>query len=347
MAETMRRRNLWFIFAAGILASSCKTTQQDSSSDVQGAMAANALGELVSADTPEEVVKAVTKRLNDVNRYTNTGEIASAANCPVSESDPCSLVNIFIEFETAGTPTVGHTAISISRGVAGEDVNNRNDMFFDFGPGTDIIDGKKVKVGDPGIFSLPPGPVNGLFSGVPGTQWWDNPHRFSNFTTASEIGVREIMENLDRLADDYTVMRVPICVNRSHAALMTRYWVKTYMNMPTYRIPGNHCTSMVAQSFESTLYASQKLNQSTLGWAAETLDAYVPNPREIKRWITSPTGYAERVLSGKYSGTLDYRHQCGVLKGKAPKAVVVRTENMFLDPKMKDHVKWTTDRSMP
>ena len=33
---------------------------------------------------------------------------------------------------------------------------------------------------------------------------------------------------------------------------MDRYWVKAYMNMPTYRIPGNHCTSMVAQSFEST-----------------------------------------------------------------------------------------------
>ncbi len=344
----MKRRSLWFIFAAGVFAASCKTTSEESDSEVQGAVAANILGEMVSANTPEEVVKAVTKRLNDVNHYTNTGDVANAANCPVAESDPCSLVNIFIEFETAGTPTVGHTAISISRGIAGEDVNNRDDMFFDFGPGQDTLEGKKVKVGDPGIFSLPPGPVNGLFAGVPGTQWWDNPHRFDNVSTASEIGVREIMANIDTLADDYTVIRVPICVNRSHAALMSRYWTKTYMSMPTYRIPGNHCTSMVAQSFESTLNASLSLNKSTIGWAAENLDAYVPNPREIKRWITSPTSYAERVLaSANYSGTLNYSHQCGSLKGKAPKAIVVRTEAMFLDAKLKDHVRWTADRSVP
>lgn len=342
------KSNLWFIFAAGILASSCKTTaQREPSSEVQGAVGANILGRLVSANTPEEAVAAMTKRLSDINRYATTGEAASAANCPVSESDPCSLINIFIEFETAGTPTVGHTALSISRGIPGEDVNNRDDMFFDFGPGTDIINGKKVKVGQAGVFSLPPGPINGLFSGVPGTQWWDNPHRFDNVSTASEIGVHQIMANIDRLADDYTVIRVPICVSRAHGALMSRYWTKAYTDMPTYRIPGNHCTSMVAQSFESTLNASLKLNQSSIGWAAETLDAYVPNPREIKRWITSPTGYAERVLSGTYSGTLDYRHQCGDLKGKTPKAVVIRTEKLFQDPELKDVVKWTTDRSMP
>ncbi len=344
----MAKRNLWFIFTAGILASSCKTTaNQESSSEVQGAIGAQILGELVAADTPEEVRQAITKRLNDINRYATNGNAASAENCPISEKDPCSLINIFIEFETAGTPTVGHTALSISRDIPGEDVNNRDDVFYDFGPGNDIIDGKKVKVGQPGVFSLPPGPVNGLFSGVPGTQWWDNPHRFDGVSTASEIGVRQIMENIDSLADDYTVIRVPICVTKAHGALMNRYWVKTYLDMPTYRIPGNHCTSMVAQSFESTINASMSLNKTTLGWAAETLDAYVPNPREIKRWITSPTGYAERVLSGNYSGTLDYRHQCGDLKGKAPKAVVIRTESLFQDVGLKPHVKWTTDRSMP
>ncbi len=344
----MKRSNLLFIFAAGVLASSCRTTtQQEPSSEVQGSVGANVLGRLVAANTPEEVVQAITKRLNDVNRYTNVGDAATAANCPVSASDPCSLVNIFIEFETAGTAAVGHTAISISRGLAGEDVNDRNDMYYDFGPGTDMIDGKKVKVGDPGVFSLPPGPMNGLFSGVPGTQWWDNPHRFENVSTAAEIGVRTIMENIDSLANDYTVIRVPICVNRAHAALMARYWTKAYMDMPTYRVPGNHCTSMVAQSFESTFNASLRLNKTTLGWAAEKLDAYVPNPREIKRWITSPTSYAERVLSGNYSGTLDYRHQCGDLKGKAPKAIVVRTEGMFLDPSLKNQVRWTADRSIP
>lgn len=344
----MKNRNLWFIFAAGILASSCKTTEkQEPSSEVQGAFGGNILQSLVAADTTEEVLEAIVKRLNDINRYATTGDAASAVNCPVSDTDPCSLINIFIEFETAGTGSVGHTALSISRGVPGEDVNNRDDVFYDFGPGSDIIDGKKVKVGQPGIFSLPPGPVNGLFSGVPGTQWWDNPHRFGNVSTSSEIGVREIMANIDTLADDYTVIRVPICVTKAHAALMNRYWVKTYLDMPTYRIPGNHCTSMVAQSFESTLNASMSLNKSTLGWAAETLDAYVPNPREIKRWITSPTGYAERVLSGKYSGTLDYRHQCGDLKGKAPKAVVVRTEALFQHVELKPHVRWTTDRSIP
>ena len=343
----MTRSTLWFIFATGILASSCKTTNNsESGSDVQSAAAANVLGELVAANTPEEVKQAITKRLNDLNRYTNTGESASAANCPVSESDPCSLINIFIEFETAGTANVGHTALSVSRGLADEDVNNRNDMFFDFGPGTDILDGKKVKVGDPGVFSLPPGSVAGLFSGVPGTQWWDNPHRFG-VSTASEIGVREIIENIDSLANDFTVIRVPICVSRAHAALMSRYWTKAYMDMPTYRIPGNHCTSMVAQSFESTFNAAMSLNKSTIGWAAESLDAYVPNPREIKRWITSPTSYAERVLSGNYGGTLDYRHQCGNLKGKAPKAIVVRTEEMFLNPKITNLVRWTTDKSIP
>ena len=155
------------------------------------------------------------------------------------------------------------------------------------------------------------------------------------------------MANLDRFADDYTVIRVPICVSRAHGALMARYWTKAYMDMPTYRIPGNHCTSMVAQAFESTFNAAMSFNKTTVGWAAENLDAYVPNPREIKRWITSPTAYAERVLSGNYSGTLDYRHQCGALKGKMPKAVVVRTEEMFLDPSMKDHVRWTTNKSNP
>ena len=87
----MKRRSLWFIFAAGVFAASCKTTSEESDSEVQGAVAANILGEMVSANTPEEVVKAVTKRLNDVNRYTNTGDVANAANCPVAESDPCSL----------------------------------------------------------------------------------------------------------------------------------------------------------------------------------------------------------------------------------------------------------------
>jgi hypothetical protein len=44
---------------------------------------------------------------------------------------------------------------------------------------------------------------------------------------------------------------------------------------------------------------------------------------------------------------LDYRHQCGNLKGKAPKAIVVRTEEMFLNPKITKLVRWTTDKSMP
>lgn len=327
---------------------SCKTAAPaETNSEIRGGAAYDAVSDYMTANTDEEVIAAVTKRLEDLNRYTSMGEAANYNNCPVAADDPCSLVNIIIEFERPGSGSVGHTAVSISRTVPGEDVANRNDQFYDFGPGTDEMDGKKVKVGDPGIFSLPMGTFSGLFSGVPGTQWWDNQHRFKGNPHPSSIGIREIIENIDTLAGDYSIIRVPICTTRAHAELIARYWVKTYMDMPTYKIPGNHCTSMVAQSFESTLNASRRLEQSTLNWAAETLDRYVPNPREIKRWITSPAAYAERVLSGKYSGTLDYRHQCGTLKGKTPGAIMIKNYSIYDKKGIRDQVKWQPDRSLP
>ncbi len=337
------------VILSSSIISSCKTTSpKKDNSDLRGSAAYSVVSSYMKANTPEEMIAAITKRLNDLNRYTSAGEPANIGNCPISASDPCSLVNIFIEFETPGSGSVGHTAISISHPEKGEDLKKRSDQFFDFGPGRDTLeDGTKIKVGDPGIFSLPPGTFSGLFSGVPGTQWWDNQHRFPGDPTPSQIGVKEIIESIDKLADDYTVIRVPLCVTKAHAAIIFRYWVKAYTNMPPYRIPGNHCTSMVAQSFESTINASKELNRSTYNWAIETLDAYVPNPREIKRWITSPTGYAERVLSGNYSGTLDYRHQCGELKGKLPNAIVVRNESLFEEEKMRQFVGWKADRSIP
>jgi hypothetical protein len=52
-------------------------------------------------------------------------------------------------------------------------------------------------------------------------------------------------------------------------------------------------------------------------------------------------------MSGKYSGTMDYRHQCGSLAGQNPKAIVINNDTIFNHEGMKDFVNWQIDRSAP
>lgn len=332
----------------------CKTTGAKGQSSEKGALAGRVVNSMMPGDTPEEVVVAIQSRLDNLNLYTSGGELATQSNCPSSPKDPCGMVNIFIEFETPGSRSVGHTGVSVASPLIEEGVQIH--QYYDFGPGKDTIevksaDGKvetkKIKVGDPGVYSLPRAGGN-LFTGMKGTQWWDNPQLFSSKTTPSEITASDIVEKIDDIAGDYTVIRVPICVSKAHQELINRYWVKTYLNMPNYRIPGNHCTSMVAQSFETTIGAAQRLQApSTLSWSVDTLDRYVTSPRDISQWITSPTMYADRVLKNGVKYGVDYRHQCGKLKGSMPQAVVVHTESLFQDEKLEPYVKWKTDSKFP
>ncbi len=341
---------------------SCNTTQQNDS-QLSGATSYQIFQSITGSNTPEEKIQALTERLDVLNQYTNSGLAATIGNCPIGRGDPCSMVNILIEFETPGSGSVGHTAISVSdpQGVEDSNIADRNDQFFDFGPGKEYyIDTKgtetqdddekiPVKVGQPGVYALPPGSFNGLFSGVPGTQWWDNPWRFSDssLVAPSSIGLREIIEDIDRLADDYTVIRVPICMTKEHALMISKWWVKAYTDMPTYRIPGSHCTSMVANSIEQTAAGAKELISGGGKDSASIFSKYILDPRTIDRYVTSPTKYAKRVLGGDYNSAVDYRHQCGDLKGQNPRAIMMRNNTIFNDEKIMPRVKWQEDRSIP
>jgi hypothetical protein len=313
---------------------SCKTTEPDQGSEVRGGATIDLYERLTTAQTPEAMAKAISERVAFLNRITREGTAGSASNCAVGKGQACSLVNIFIELGNPGTADVGHTAISVSSDVD-PDPRFRNDQFYDFGPGT--TENGKYKVGNPGVFSLPTGHFNSIGGGVPGTQWWDNQWRFN--MTPSEIGVKEIYSKLNDLAGNQTVFRVPLCVPRGHANHIRRYWVAAYTDMPTYRIPGHQCTSMVADSFESTI----KLAKYDSNTKVKKIIAMMPDPGKIRRFVTSPNSYSERIFSGNRS----YYHSCGNLNGKPPKAIVINQFGEFNGPDYQDYVGWQVDRTLP
>jgi hypothetical protein len=300
---------LRILFLVCLAATSCRPRSQ--ASETRGGAARTVSNEIMGvADNKQEMLAAIAKRSNWLSQITKKGTPASRESCPMMAIDPCSQVNIIIELGHPGTSNVGHSGISISD--TGDENNSVFHHYFDYGPGDET--------------GGPPSSA-GFLSGYPGTQWWDHPSKFPEVTlTTEEIGLAEILKNIQTLADNYTVLRVPVCTTKKHAQSIISYWRGIYANLPTYRIPGHHCTSLVARSFEWSHPDLSIMGQAVL--------------RTMDSWTTSPLAYTKRIFSPNPARSF-YKHTCGANRNQQPRAVVIQSFD-GLAPK-----KWPTDSTLP
>ena len=255
------------LFLVLISTSACRSTQSKSNdSTVQNEETREDIADgarEIRDNTTEAVSETlrgadILRRKNWLKKITSTGFPANSFNCPIRPHDPCAMVNILIEMSHPGqVGQVGHTGIAISDVKPGQStrLSARNDLYYDFGPGEKLRE--KNQTDDPSRLERIGEWIDernpGLFVECEGRPWWDHPNHFPGKTSA-EIGFKDILENLDDVAGDHTVFRIPLCVSKLHARAIIDHWEQEIYreNMPNYKVPGLHCTSSVARSFEHT-----------------------------------------------------------------------------------------------
>ena len=238
-------------------------------------------------------VQSRIKWLNKV-AYKNIDDV------PTRASEGCELLNFIAEIPTA-KGDVGHSAIAVG-----------ND-FYDFGPKNGY---RKVEI------DLDWTKIQTPMAYAEGSPWWDTIDRSygteklwsDKYTNSHDIKLTSIVENVDNLASDQTVMLIPMEVPKDHAQRIRLWWDKLYSNFPEYKIPGLHCTSTVIRSFEETETSSEGRWARIRGG-----DVWSPDTVSPSMWTTKLLD--DQMLSWK--APLNYRHRCGPLKGQVLRGAVI------------------------
>ena len=200
------------------------------------------------------------------------------------ENEACEIMNVMIELPAISQEfEVGHTGVALG-----------ND-YFDYGPVKSIEKSRAILRAE-------------------GGPYWDNPASWPGAQSTEDVNWQMIQDTISSLADQHTVLVIPILIQKTHAEAMRQWWKKTYSTAPEYNIPGMHCTSSVIRSIEES-DRNRAIEKNVLDHRLMLSSSSV----------TSPLKYAQTLLGNTAinTGRINTKHSCGHLYGKPVRAAVI------------------------